>query len=153
MQILLGFRYSVSSHCFLGSNVPLILLISPCKFQELAKKGQNPLTKKNEVHFGHNLAKISYMRVNVKLVRTDVLEGWFLQYWIGIKSSWPYGALPLESLRFDQPLPSNLLKTDFPLKRLPNPSDKGDAIWYPNWQKKKQRLFFCPQSISGGGLF
>ena len=75
MQILLGFRYSVSSHCFLGSNVPLILLISPCKFQELAKKGQNPLTKKNEVHFGHNLAKISYMRVNVKLVRTDVLEG------------------------------------------------------------------------------
>ena len=58
---------------FFCSNVPLILLISPCKFQEFAKKDKiRP--QKNKVHFGHNLAKISYMRVNVNVVHTDALE-------------------------------------------------------------------------------
>ena len=62
----------VGSHCFFCSNVPLILLISPCKFQEFAKKDKiRP--QKNKVHFGHNLAKISYMRVNVNVVHTDAL--------------------------------------------------------------------------------
>ena len=35
------------------------------------------------------------------------------QQLIGIKFSW---GLPTKSFRFDQPFPSNLLKTNFPLK-------------------------------------
>ena len=62
-------------------------------------------------HFGRNrliLAKISCAR-NVK----KVIEGHFFHPWIGIKF---HGGLLLELLKLDQPLPSNLLKTDFPLK-------------------------------------
>ena len=47
---------------------------------------------------------------NAKVVHTDVLEGGFFSTELESK------LLSLESLGLDQPLPSDLLKTDFPLK-------------------------------------
>ena len=70
MQILLGYRLALI--VFLFKCAPNIADQS-LQVSRVCEKGQNSPTK-NKVHFGHNLAKISYMRVNVNVVHTDALE-------------------------------------------------------------------------------
>ena len=69
------------------------------------------------------MAKIGYARY-AKSVRTDVLEGYF--FTTGSELEFHVGLL-LESSKLDQPLPSNLLKTDFPLKMAIHNSDAQNA--------------------------
>ena len=63
--------------CF-GSNMPVILLISPCTVQEFPTTGKKiPLTETKAAHIDpirQKLTKIGYAR-NAKVAGTDVLEG------------------------------------------------------------------------------
>ena len=63
--------------CF-GSNMPVILLISPCTVQEFPTTGKKiPLTETKAAHIDPNrqkLTKIGYAR-NAKVAGTEVLEG------------------------------------------------------------------------------
>jgi len=102
------------------SNLPLVLLTNPCNFQEFA-----PQRKKcRNQHFGPKLTKIGYAR-NAFFARRcpQMCSGFdFFSIWSELKF---HGGL--KWLKLDQPLPSNLLKTDFPLK-----------LTIHKWQRKQQ---------------
>ena len=75
MQKYWGYKMDLIG-CF-GSNMPLILLISPCTVKEFPITGKKIPTETEAAHIDQNrqkLTKIGCAR-NAKVAGTDVLEG------------------------------------------------------------------------------